>query len=660
MAMNQLLEVQLEILRAGPMHNQLLSPLTPYLALCGDGGAVNFHIPMEHRELINRLERLRYLFVDRQTKRAVRMDDRMREGELEELGRFVGELLSNIKTLGSELSQTKLEKGQGVHLRLVLSGSELSLIPFELATSPLGLPGEGMPLVLQKHLPITMTREARRTPPTDMEWVRLPRVLYISAAPSGTTPVPAEGHCRAIRDALEPWIRWNPNPEDRVDHVAERLTILQDATLEKIREKCIGKRYTHVHILAHGSQYEKAGERRFGIALCTEDDPNGMDVVSGERLAQALRAARSEDHSCSNPTVVTLMTCDSGNQASVISPGGSIAHDLHAYGIPWVFASQFPLTISGSTRIAKELYRALFRGDDPRCILHALRNMLRANSEENHDWASLVAYVRIPNDFGETLRSFRERQRRKAIDIAFDKAERIMEYYAGKAMPNEDRSAGESKIEGVILEVRAHMEDWKKDLPQEVEENKGWWSEYFGLMGAHEKRIALLNDRRGHVGEYDLGLKKALQNYRKAFEIDMSNHWTATQCLSLATIIDAKTLVDPNWAVLIRMGAEHDLMSPLHSKQAWGHGTLAELEMLLSCGSDTEGVKETVVEHCRSIQELAGERSFHVHSTRRQFKRYLDHWKKDQWIPIARAAYEVLCGDMGDESYELPPDPYED
>ena len=29
-------EVELELVRPGPPHNQLLSPLTPYMALCGE------------------------------------------------------------------------------------------------------------------------------------------------------------------------------------------------------------------------------------------------------------------------------------------------------------------------------------------------------------------------------------------------------------------------------------------------------------------------------------------------------------------------------------------------------------------------------------------------------------------------------------------------
>ena len=658
MKMEKLHEVKLELLRAGPMHNQLLSPLTPYLILCGNGGPVTFNIPMEHRELLNRLERLRYVFFDGQTKQ---LDDRMREAELEELGRFVGNILGNIKTLNSELSQTKLDQGQGIHLRLVLSGSELSLIPFELSISPLGLPGEGLPLLLQKHLPITITREARRIPPSDMEWIRFPRLLFVSAAP-GTPAVPTEGHCKAIRNALEPWIRWEADPEKRINHVSDRLTVINNASLAQIRESCAVNRYTHVHILAHGSHYERAGERRYGVALCDEKNPSHMDVVSGERLAQALRASQSENYICSNPTVVTLMTCDSGNQASVVSPGGSIAHDLHAYGIPWVFASQFPLTIPGSILITRAFYEAIFRGDDPRCILHALRNMLRASSEKNHDWASLVAYATIPEDFSQLLLIFREKQRRKAIDIAFDKAERIA------TCQNEGGTSTDDETDDVFMEqfdlainvVRRHMVEWGKELPQlEKEGNKQLWSEFFGMRGAIEKRIGLLHSKLGNQEKAKSELEQALKYYKHAFEIDFANHWTASQIISLCLVLNQK--VDNDVLIVAHCGAERDLRSHSVKNQAWAHGTLAELTMLslvLPPIPDTVKIKKKVVEHCYRMMELAGEYSFHVYSTRRQFKRYLLYWKRVEWKPIAEAAFNALGGEKGDCLFELPPDPY--
>jgi hypothetical protein len=46
-------------------------------------------------------------------------------------------------------------------------------------------------------------------------------------------------------------------------------------------------------------------------------------------------------------------TCDSGHAGSVTSPVGSIAHALHAGGILWVIASQFPCRSGTGADIAK-------------------------------------------------------------------------------------------------------------------------------------------------------------------------------------------------------------------------------------------------------------------------------------------------------------------
>src|SRR5215208_1217024 len=52
--------ITLELLRHGPAHNQLLSPLTPYLALCENHGAVTLNVPFEHNQFLHRLDALGY------------------------------------------------------------------------------------------------------------------------------------------------------------------------------------------------------------------------------------------------------------------------------------------------------------------------------------------------------------------------------------------------------------------------------------------------------------------------------------------------------------------------------------------------------------------------------------------------------------------------
>jgi len=370
--MPRIQDVKLEIVRPGPPHNQLLSPLTPYMALCGDGSPITFNVEFEHRQLLNRLEHLRYM-VPRPGADPETVPESTRAGELGDLGAAMGRVLAGLTSLNAELNRARADTESVadrtyVHLRLVLSGSELSLLPFELAVAPQSLPGEGLHFCLQGSLPIVVTREIPRSRPLPVRWHRYarPRILFVSAAPGGLA-VPLRGHLHALRAAVDPWITW---PGDRgTDHdeelldaahprscvdrteiermriaegkVQECLRVLPNASIDSIYETCSR---------AHGDHQTTGGEDRFGVALCHEDDPNRKVVVDGTRLAAALRAGNRDGRGRSEPVMVTLATCDSGQTGSVLVPGGSIAHDLHAAGIPWVLASQFPLKKRGSVR----------------------------------------------------------------------------------------------------------------------------------------------------------------------------------------------------------------------------------------------------------------------------------------------------------------------
>jgi hypothetical protein len=57
---------------------------------------------------------------------------------------------------------------------------------------------------------------------------------------------------------------------------------------------------------------------------------------------------------------------------------------------------------------------------------------------------------------------------------------------------------------------------------------------------------------------------------------------------------------------------------------------------------DRKEVKRRIIEHCRAICDLAVKDPFPVRSTRRQFQRYLDFWKREEWQELAAAAVEAL------------------
>ena len=408
------------------------------MALCGDGSPVTFHIDFEHRQLLNRLEGLRY-FSEEHDGAIAAIPNRLREAQVLELGEEMGRLLGGIPSLNAELARARSCTDRGsefVNLRLVLSGSELAILPFELARAPQAYPGEGLDLCLQGSLPIVVTREIRRSRPRRVSWlVAKPKVLFVCAEPGGLT-VPKREHVRALRDALDPWIKWpaegagdsdkGAEGTARLPYVKECLRVLSAASIEDIYEMCSRETFTHVHILAHGDAYKEAGEKRFGVALHLRRGSRDKKVIGGKQLAQALRAEGVAGSSRSEPLVVTLAICDSGGQGSVLVPGGSIAHDLHTEGIPWVFASQFPLTKPGSVRIAEFLYPRLMRGDDPRQILYELRRTLSMKAAGEHDWASIVTYASVEERLDQDVADFFAQQTINAIEVLMAKVDHLV------------------------------------------------------------------------------------------------------------------------------------------------------------------------------------------------------------------------------------------
>jgi hypothetical protein len=644
--MMDIYNIKFEFLRPGPAHNQLLSPLTSYIALCGSEGPVTVHFPFEHRQLLNRLERLRYLTP------SGAIPPQQRETEVQEIGEMVGEVLGRVPALVSEIANARAGGKGLVHLRLSLSAYELALVPFEFAIAPNGFPGSGSPLFLQSRVPIALTREVRRDRPLPVPWNRSPRILFAFANPGSLSVVPAQEHLEALRRAIEPWVKWRANPEERVKGVKSLITVVTDATLEKIRQTSAEGEFTHIHILAHGAPFEHAGDRHYGLALCSENDASKPDIVDGERLALTLTGAASAESTGYRPTLVSLATCDSGNIGSVLTPGGSIAHELHAGGIPWVVASQFPLWMRASSMATEILYKGLLRGDDPRWVLYDMRQRLRTGSAGTHDWASIVAYASVPWDFERQVEAFRNRQVRTGLEVKFDKAHQIVDAStkAGPTAAVRDTSADFTELKSLYESIRQDLDQWLDALPPSAPQRER--AERLGMSGASEKRMGILFTRKGDEERAKKAYVSACDCYKQALMADPVNHWVITQYLSLRAVLAGKDECGSlareygDWWIAARQIALWELRSTSGEGEAWAHGTLAELEMLgiiyAGPGSEREEVKRRVIQHCRTICDLVGQESFPVFSTRRQFERYRDWWKRDEWQDVAEVAVKAL------------------
>lgn len=640
--------VKLELLRPGPAHNQLLSPLTPYIALCGADGPVTVRMPFEHRQLLMRLRRLRYPVGKDPAK------DDQRQSEVRDVGEAIGGVLGQIPALLAELGNACSEKGKLIHLRLALSAFELGMIPFEAAVAPDGFPGSGSPLFLQMRVPITLTREIRRGRPLPVEWNRKPRILFAFAAPDGLY-VPAQAHLQALREAIEPWVNIKDNDIDRLPEVKKLLTVLPNASLEKIRQECASNEYTHVHILAHGAPFKNAGEDRYGVALCSDMDQSA-DVVDGERLAIALTTRDPSGTARFRPTVVTLATCDSGNIETVITPGGSIAHELNAAGIPWVLASQFPLWMKASAIAAEVLYRGMLNGDDPRWVLYELRQRLRTDSPGTHDWASIVAYASVPWDFERQVSAFRDEQARRKFNVKFDRIDELV----GANKDNDDfakqslDSSHLSELKSLCDSIRADLKKWREEPEVAVSSREA--AERLGVSAASEKRIGIAYFMAKEETLCRQAYEASRDFYRKALEIEPSNHWVITQYLSIAAILSLadKTAAPEElakeygwtWAAA-RQIAEWHYGKSTGEERVWTLGTLAELALLgsiykLPADFDSKQVKTEIKRCCKELRELLGPKAFPVFSTQRQFRRYLTHWGRPEWNDLAKEALKAL------------------
>jgi hypothetical protein len=530
--MKQIHDVVLELVRPGPSHNQLLSPLTTYVALCGGGSSVSVHLPFEHQQLLTRIQRLRY---ELESGPATEAQIAQRQAELHEMGNILGKVLGDIPTLLSELSRVRANGRKLIHLRLSMSASELGMVPFEAAVSPAGFPGNGSPLFLQSHTPITITREIRRGCPLPLNWNRPPKILFAFASPPGLNPVPAEAHLKAIRAAINPWVKIKDDAAQSVEAVKKLLTVLPDASLQNIRDLCSRENFTHVHILAHGAPFDNSGDRHFGLVLCRDDDKTRWEVVDGESLAIAFTGKSTACTPQEAPSVVSLATCDSGNVGSVITPGGSIAHELHAAGIPWVFASQFPLWMKASSLAVSELYDGLLAGEDPRSVLYDLRRRLRTDCPSTHDWASIVAYATVPPDFESQLSRFHDQQMRARLSV---KLNRLDELFGGSQRKQELTQENRDELDAISKDTRATLASWCNDLADDPAQRlKPATAMRLCMSGASEKRLGVAYQAAGQKDETQSAFRNGRDYYCRAIEADSSSTWPITQYLFMNALL---------------------------------------------------------------------------------------------------------------------------
>ena len=655
--------VTLELLRHGPRHNQLLSPLTQYLAVCGRYDPVTIHMPYEHQQMLLRLRALRYL--DSDTTREIQLDEVMRD---------MGAIFGEIAPLMAGTVREARGRRHLIHLRFVYSAAELALLPFELAEAPNGFPGTGQPLLLQSDTPVCLTRETRRTKPDSVEWGRSPHIVFAFAQPELST-VPFKQHLRVLWEALSPWVSVFPSadPTRTVDEqtlkayrreaIKERLTIVPQASLSAIQEACREKNPTAVHILAHGIQHERGGSRRFGLALHDAARSGKKDIVDERRLAEAFRPQQHPyKEGLASPTLVSLATCDSGGQGDVTGVGASLAHALHEVGIPLVVASQFPLTKAGSVYMAAQLYRHVLWGEDPRWVLSDVRRDLMTRTAENHDWASMTVYASFPESFEREVEEARFTRARESIEVALNDADRLT-VFAG--------AGGVSGSEELLAKLRAKILDAKERL-MELPDGE---AETQGLLATTNKREAqilhVVYEQDGEPNdEVDTLLGWARRHYERAYLADSGSSWPYVQKLSLDAYLQVRRFerekgagevqipkISPQLWEIAKFCADEELKRPEPRNVAWGLGSLCELFILSPLLDGKPPLVEGKNLKESRARELAGiyawrlvnehqECKREIYSTYRQIRRYTEWFGIEKVAPLAEHALEQFPKDL--------------
>ncbi len=464
--------VTLELVRHGPVHNQLLSSLTPYLALAGNRPVETVHVPAEHAQVLAKLRRL-HVFPRGATLPGFDAADQRaaRDADVRDAAHVVSTLLASVRGLTEAVTEAiaRAEHAGAVgliHLRLILSAAELALLPFELAQGPLTLGGaDGLGVVRPPE--VVITRDSRRSstyslelrPPTRM------RVLLACADPRGVG-LPVAACLLALRRSFPGQLLRDSNDEvankfrERVVlYTRASLAGLRNKLVEAARERCA---YTHVFVLAHGDMPRSVesvptillhGDR----ADATPDEERSRgDAVSGDRLAATVAALTD-----ARPDTVALLACGAGHSSRVLFAGGSLAHSVHEAGVPLVIASQFPLSFAGAAVVTEKLMDGAWRNEHPAAVVAEIRRELFAELPDTHDWGGVVAYATLPDES--------QQQRRRAELRRFG---HVREYYQAlshlvrETRETDDlaRSAMSQRFSDALRDLASYLDDVLREV----------------------------------------------------------------------------------------------------------------------------------------------------------------------------------------------------
>jgi len=529
---------------------------------------------------------------------------------------------------------------QPCQIDIVARPLELAQLPFE---------------VLEEFDPnLVVTRRIRQPWPMP-ETVRdnIPKVLFVWAEPARRPgsrrrmEVPHERHRELLRALLHDW------GNDAIVEVANATAA------DLVSALAGGARFTHVHLLAHGvgpdSHLASMGERidltrklPSTNCLALENPDGSIDRFPPEKLAALFETVP-------RPETFVIATCHSA-EVDPIRSGGTVAHALHAAGVPVVLASQLALTVAGSDVLIDTFLAAVIDGIDPREALRAARDQLRESSETTYyDRVALVGYVHIDDGLTQRLRQRRfevalQRLKRISQDADRRTESAIIDLDRCKALtPEQFAEAGQIRQRFGLVRNRLN------ELEHDHALTKAQREELHGLQASAMKREAEAAWKLGRVLpganaqdwlEHSHGmLREAASAYRRAAEISRDHHWTWVQWLVLEAVQDG-TLSGSKTDWITAKAAACDAASRkaargtpgderrLIAKEAnWAWGSLIELDLLAPLAGYDDAL-DHAKRAARALVKAARRRRdpFAIDSTLAQLTRYREWWGADpEW-----------------------------
>jgi hypothetical protein len=297
-------------------------------------------------------------------------------------------------------------------------------------------------------------------------------------------------------------------------------------------------------------------------------------------------------------------------------------------------------------------------------VLYELRQRLRTEVPNTHDWASIVAYAVSPWDFDEQIRRFRDGRVRKRLEVYFDRMDFLVDRRNehGVRLLN---SAVQTELDSLVDQIRTEHQTWLAQTEADRNVRPDEHAEALGMKGASEKRIGIIyaviarektkGEEKRTYEEKALSAYKASQAaYKQSVRIQSTDrwHWVMTQFLSISAILAHKDVDlaqlkhECHWWHTAHQIAEWQLDTTRGQERAWALGTLAELELLgsiyLGKHFDKKKAQENIARYCSEIIDAVGPEDFAVNSTRRQLQRYAEVWQRDCWEELAKVGMDAL------------------